>query len=327
MARLLTDPELIRELEPVVEAGLNQHFATTKNWSPHDYVPWSDGSDYAALGGRAWELDQSPLSELARIAMVTNLLTEDNLPSYHRAVAGYFTLDDAWGAWVNRWTVEENRHGIALRDYLVVTRAVDPMELERARMLQVTAGFSPGQQGQGDVAPESFLDAAAYVTFQELATRVSHRNTGKACQERVADALLKRIAFDENLHMIFYRGLTGAALDLAPDRTMHSIRRILVNFQMPGFSIPNFRRNAVKMAVGGIYDARQHLDEVVLPVLRKWRIFERTDFTAEGERIRDDLADFIAKMEVEAKKFDEAKARYLEREARKAQRLAARALV
>jgi acyl-[acyl-carrier-protein] desaturase len=264
---------------------------------------------------------------LARIAMVTNLLTEDNLPSYHRAVAGYFTLDDAWGTWVNRWTVEENRHGIALRDYLVVTRAVDPMQLEQARMLQVTAGFSPGQQGQGDIAPESFLDAAAYVTFQELATRVSHRNTGRACDESVADALLKRIAFDENLHMIFYRGLTGAALDLAPDRAMHSICRILVNFAMPGFSIPNFRRNAVKMAVGGIYDARQHLDEVVLPVLRKWRIFERNDFSAEGERERDELAAFIERLEVEAARFDESKARYLERAARKGERAAARSLV
>jgi acyl-[acyl-carrier-protein] desaturase len=318
MARFLTDPELIRELEPVVEAGLNQHFAATRNWSPHDYVPWSDGSNYSALGGRDWELEQSPLSELARIAMVTNLLTEDNLPSYHRAVAGYFTLDDAWGTWVNRWTVEENRHGIALRDYLVATRAVDPMELEQARMLQVTTGFSPGQQGQGDIAPESFLDAAAYVTFQELATRVSHRNTGKACQEPVADALLKRIAFDENLHMIFYRGLTGAALDLSPDRAMHSITRILLNFAMPGFSIPNFRRNAVKMAVGGIYDARQHLDEVVLPVLRKWRIFERNDFTGDGERKRDELGAFIDKLEAEAAKFDESKARYLERQERRA---------
>jgi acyl-[acyl-carrier-protein] desaturase len=327
MARLLTDPELIRELEPVVEAGLNQHFAATRNWSPHDYVPWSDGSNYSALGGSDWEVERSPLSELARIAMVTNLLTEDNLPSYHRAVAGYFTLDDAWGTWVNRWTVEENRHGIALRDYLVVTRAVDPMELERARMLQVTSGFSPGQQGQGDIAPESFLDAAAYVTFQELATRVSHRNTGRACDEPVADALLKRIAFDENLHMIFYRGLTGAALDLSPDRALHSICRILVNFAMPGFSIPNFRRNAVTMAVGGIYDARQHLDEVVLPVLRKWRIFERTDFTAEGERTRDELGAFIEKLEIEAAKFDESKARYLERAARKAERTASKSLV
>jgi acyl-[acyl-carrier-protein] desaturase len=47
-----TDAQLVRELEPVVEAGLNQHFAATKDWAPHDYVPWSDGTDFGPLGGR-----------------------------------------------------------------------------------------------------------------------------------------------------------------------------------------------------------------------------------------------------------------------------------
>ena len=323
MAKSLTDLELIHELEPVAEAGLNQHLASTRNWNPHDYVPWSDGSSYAPLGGHDWDTQQSRLSDVARIAMVTNLLTEDNLPSYHRTIAEYFTVDDAWGAWVNRWTVEENRHGIALRDYLVVTRAVDPIALEQARIAQVTAGFSPGQQGQRAIRPDSMLDALSYVTFQELATRVSHRNTGRACDEPIADQLLKRVAADENLHMIFYRGLTAAALDISPDQAMASVWLILVNLPMPGFAIPNFRRNAVKIAVGGIYDLRQHLDDVVMPVLRKWRIFERDDFGPEGERRRDELAVFIKEMYAEAANFEESKARYLEREARKADRDAA----
>jgi acyl-[acyl-carrier-protein] desaturase len=327
MVRFFTDLEMIQQLEPVVEAGLNQHLASTKDWYPHDYVPWSDGGNFATLGGKDWDLRQSRLSELARVAMITNLLTEDNLPSYHRAIAGHFSLDGAWGTWVNRWTTEENRHGIALRDYLVVTRAVDPVALEIARIQQVTAGFSPGQQGQRAIRPESMLDALSYVTFQELATRVSHRNTGKACAEPIADELLRRVAADENLHMIFYRRLTAAALDISPDQTMASISRILANFQMPGFSIANFRRNAVKIAVGGIYDLRQHLDEVVMPVLRNWRIFERDDFTGEGARRRDELAVMIERMDAEAGKFLEAKARYLERAARKAERLGAKSLV
>ena len=323
MAKSLTDLELIHELEPIAEAGLNQHLASTRNWNPHDYVPWAVGGNFASLGGQEWDTEQSRLSDVAMVAMVTNLLTEDNLPSYHRTIAEYFSIDDAWGAWVNRWTVEENRHGIALRDYLVVTRAVDPIALEQARIAQVTAGFSPGQQGQRAIRPDSMLDALSYVTFQELATRVSHRNTGRACAEPIADQLLKRVAADENLHMIFYRGLTAAALDIAPDQAMTSIWRILVNFQMPGFAIPNFRRNAVKIAVGGIYDLRQHLDDVVLPVLRKWRIFERDDFGAEGARRRDELALYLKRMDSEAAKFGESKARYLEREARKADRVKA----
>jgi acyl-[acyl-carrier-protein] desaturase len=322
MAKMLSDQQVIGELEPVVEAGLNRHLSSTKDWYPHDYVPWSDGANYAVLGGTDWQVEQSGLSELARVAMITNLLTEDNLPSYHRAIAGHFSLDDAWGAWVNRWTMEENRHGIALRDYLVVTRSVDPVALEQARIVQVSAGFSPGQQGQRVILPESIFDAICYVTFQELATRVSHRNTGRACAEPVADVLLKRIAADENLHMIFYREVAAAAIDLSPNQAMDSIFRILTNFTMPGYSIPNFRRNAVKMAVGGIYDMRQHLDDVVMPVLRKWRIFERDDFSGKGARRRDELATMIERMDDEAANFSESKARYLEREARKADRQA-----
>ena len=120
-----------------------------KDWNPHDYIPWSDGKNYYALGGQDWEPEQSKLSEVAQVAMVQNLLTEDNLPSYHREIAMNFGMDGAWGQWVNRWTAEENRHGIALRDYLVVTRAIDPVELEKLRIEQVTRGFSPGPEPAG----------------------------------------------------------------------------------------------------------------------------------------------------------------------------------
>ena len=78
--------------------------------------------------------------------MVVNLLTEDNLPSYHREIATRFGRDGAWGQWVGRWTAEEGRHGIALRDYLVVTRGVDPVELEALRMEHMTAGYDSGDK-------------------------------------------------------------------------------------------------------------------------------------------------------------------------------------
>jgi acyl-[acyl-carrier-protein] desaturase len=322
MPRFYSEDELIHELEPTVSDNLNRHLCTTRDWNPHDYIPWSDGRNFSALGGQDWDPQQSKLSELARVAMITNLLTEDNLPSYHREIATNFSLDSAWGSWVNRWTMEENRHGIALRDYLVVTRSVDPVELERARVLQMSIGFSPGEQGQGVVFPSTMLDAMAYVTFQELATRVAHRNTGKACNDPVADELLKRVASDENLHMIFYRNLIEAGLELAPDQAIESIWWILEHFRMPGYVNPNFRRNAITIAVGGIYDLRQHLDEVVMPVLRKWRIFERNDFGGEGEKRRDEIAAIVDRLDIEASKFEASKARYLEREERRTQRKA-----
>ena len=148
----------------------------------------------------------------------------------------------------------------------------------------MTRGFSPGQNQQGDLFAESLFDSVIYVTFQELATRVSHRNTGKACNETIADQLLQRVSADENLHMIFYRDVSEAGFDIAPDQAMHSLHRVLRNFKMPGYTVPEFRRKAVIIAVGGVYDPRIHLDDVVMPVLKKWRIFEREDFTGEAAR-------------------------------------------
>ncbi|WP_099024957.1 acyl-ACP desaturase [Mycolicibacterium palauense] len=324
MPKELTDLQLLHELEPVVEQQINRHMKMTKDWNPHDYIPWSDGKNYYALGGQDWDPEQSKLSEVAQTAMVQNLLTEDNLPAYHREIAMNFTMDGPWGFWVNRWTAEENRHGIALRDYLVVTRAVDPVELEVTRMEQVTRGFSPGQNQQGDLFADSLFDSVMYVSFQELATRVSHRNTGKACNDPVADQLLQRVSADENLHMIFYRDVSAAGLDICPNQAMKSLHRVLRNFKMPGFTVPEFRRKAVIIAVGGVYDPRIHLDDVVMPVLKKWRIFEREDFTGEAARLRDDLGLLIEELEDACDKFEVAKQRRLERERLVAEKKAAK---
>ncbi|HET6735305.1 acyl-ACP desaturase, partial [Mycobacterium sp.] len=156
------------------------------------------------------------------------------------------------------------------------------------------------------------------------ATRVSHRNTGKACQETVADQLLQRVSADENLHMIFYRDVSEAGFEIAPNQAMASLHHVLRNFKMPGYTVPDFRRKAVIIAVGGVYDPRIHLDDVVMPVLKKWRIFERGDFTGEAARMRDDLGLLVEELTETCVKFEEAKQRRLEREARNAEKRAAK---
>jgi acyl-[acyl-carrier-protein] desaturase len=292
--------DLLAELEPTVAANLDRHLRLAKEWHPHDYVPWSRGRDFAFLGGEDWRPEDSPLDPIAQAAIVVNLLTEDNLPSYHREIATRFGRDGAWGQWVGRWTAEEGRHGIALRDYLVVTRGVDPVALERERMQQMTAGYDSGDK--------TALQALAYVSFQELATRVSHRNTGRATGCPVAEQLLSRVATDENLHMVFYRNLMAAALDIAPDDAMEAIRDEVIGFTMPGAGMADFARRSVMIAKAGIYDLRLHHDEVVMPVLRHWRVFERDDFGPAGEKARDDLAAFLADLDARATRFVEKRA-------------------
>ncbi|MBA3524152.1 MAG: acyl-ACP desaturase [Geodermatophilaceae bacterium] len=295
MSVLTSEAGLLHELEPVVAENLDRHLKLAKEWHPHDYVPWDEGRNFAFMGGEDWSPEQSRLDPVAKTAMIVNLLTEDNLPSYHREIATRFGRDGAWGTWVGRWTAEEGRHGVALRDYLVVTRGVDPVELERARMDYMTAGYDSGDK--------TALEAVTYVSFQELATRVSHRNTGRATGCPVAEKLLARIATDENLHMVFYRNIVDAALDREPNATMQAVATEVMNFSMPGANMAGFTRSAATMAKAGIYDQRLHHDEVIMPILRQWRIFDRDDFTDAGAKARDDLAAFMTELDAKASTF------------------------
>ena len=299
MGDVLSQTQLLLELEPVVEANLNRHLSMAKEWFPHQYVPWSQGRDFdGPLGGEAWSVEHSQVSDVARSALVVNLLTEDNLPSYHHEIASLFGREAAWGEWVHRWTAEEGRHGIAIRDYLLTTRAVDPDQLEELRMQHMSTGYS-------NAHPEDMLASLAYVSFQELATRVSHRNTGRLTDEPVADQLLARVAADENLHMVFYRNLLKAALEIVPNQAMRAITDVVENFAMPGTDIQGFQRKAVEMAIAGVYDLRQHRDDVVAPVLRYWGVFDLEGLDAEGEAARAELAAFMDDLDRQAQRFEE----------------------
>ncbi len=313
MSEPLTQTQLLLELEPVVESNLNRHLSMAKEWFPHEYVPWSDGRNFdGPLDGDAWDVTDSQMSDVARSSLIVNLLTEDNLPSYHHEIATLFGRDAAWGDWVHRWTAEEGRHGIAIRDYLLTSRAVDPVQLERLRMEHMSTGYK--------ALHDDMIRSLAYVSFQELATRVSHRNTGKITGDPIADQLLARVAADENLHMVFYRNLLGAALELDPNQTMRAITDVVTTFAMPGTDIAGFQRKAVEMAIAGVYDIRQHKDDVVAPVLRFWNVFEIEGLDAEGEAARAELANFLEELEKQALRFedkrDALKARMATREAK-----------
>jgi acyl-[acyl-carrier-protein] desaturase len=304
--------DLVRELEPVAARELERHLSMAKEWFPHQYVPWSQGTDFdGEYDGEAWHEDQSPVDAVSRTALVVNLLTEDNLPSYHRALSDITGRESAWGEWVHRWTAEEGRHAIAMRDYLTVTRSIDPVGLERERMDHMSRGFE-------SVHEESVLTSMAYVSFQELATRISHRNTGRHTDDPGCDRLLARIAADENLHMLFYRNVMASAFDLAPDATMQAVAQVAQNFAMPGSEVEGYTRRSLTIALAGIYDLRIHHDEVLAPVLRAWNVWDRDDLGPAGVAAREQLATFLDRLDADATRFEE------KRSARAARAAAAR---
>src|SRR3978361_669019 len=155
----------------------------------------------------------------------------------------------------------------------------------------------------------------AYVSFQELATRISHRNTGRVSNDPVADKLLARVAADENLHMIFYRDLVSDALAVSPSATVQAIATEVMRFEMPGTGIVGFLSKAKQIAKAGIYDLRIHHDEVVWPLLRKWGFFELEGLTPDAEQAREDCRNYLTALDRLADRYD---AKREERKARDA---------
>ncbi len=293
--------EALELLEPAIVRGLERHLSATIEWFPHEYVPYEVGRNYV---DEPWDLTDSDLDAVSRVALEVNLLTEDNLPFYHLALWDIGGRDGAWGEWSRRWTAEEGRHAIVLRDFLTVTRGLDPVVLERGRMEQVSRGWYPN----GDGFPEPF-DGIAYATLQELATRIAHRNTGVYTRDELIRRLTARIATDENLHYVFYRELGAAALEIDPSRMLLAIARQVTEFAMPGLEIPEFKAKAIEMAKAGIYDLRIHHDEVVLPVLFKyWKIDKLTGLSEEAERARDGLANYLKMLDAMATHYEEKRA-------------------
>jgi acyl-[acyl-carrier-protein] desaturase len=281
------DFSLLVELEPVANQLLERHLATAKEWFPHALVPWSRAADLDL--DEPWDECRSPLPPGVRSALFVNLLTEDNLPYYFRTIEAFFGPDGVWGEWVRRWTAEEGRHAIVIRDYLTVTNAIDPVALERARMQQVQGGETP--------LPPTAADVVAYVALQELATRIAHRNTGVRLDDPAGYEVMARVAADENLHYLFYRDLATAAIEVDPSTMVCAIDRQVRDFEMPGGGIDGFARHAAAIAAEGIYDIKSHHDQILVPVvLRQWGIESLTGLDAEAEQARERVLTFIERV-------------------------------
>ncbi|MFW2334571.1 acyl-ACP desaturase [Ilumatobacter sp.] len=298
---MLDAPALLSELESTAERLLERHLATSKEWFPHEHVPYGRGRD--PVEGEVWSEDDADLAgatidDAVRSSLLVNLLTEDNLPYYFRTVEQMFGDDGAWGTWVRRWTAEEGRHSMAIYGYLMATRAIDPHHLERCRMAQVSLGETP--------SPETLQQGFVYLALQELATRIAHRSTGRMMGDPAGYDVMMRVAGDENLHQLFYRDLAAAAIEVDPDGMVVAMEEQVRTFTMPGTGIPGFTEHAKKIAAAGIYDLSVHHEQILVPVvLRTWDVENIEGLGQTGEEARERLMKRMAKSEKVARRLNE----------------------
>jgi acyl-[acyl-carrier-protein] desaturase len=268
--------EALRAIEPQVAALLKEHRARSVRWMPHEVVPWGRGVDFIE---KPWSEEQCSLRPEVALALETNLLTEDNLPYFHFAIASRLEPGGIWQEWSRLWTAEEATHAAAMRDYLHLMRVVDPAKLERNRLQFMQQGF--------DREFSNPLEIFAYTSAQELATRVSHQRTGQRADEPVILKLMNLISRDENFHYLFYRGIVEELLEIVPELMLPAIQRQLYSFEMPGTKMDRFELRMASIANAGIYGAREHRDCVIKPVLNFWEIDKITGLTPETQKIQE----------------------------------------
>ncbi|SNS90557.1 acyl-ACP desaturase [Rhodococcoides kyotonense] len=278
----MTDGDLLLRLEPAVEENLRRHIEEAEDWHPHDFAPWDEGKNFAFLGGEDWAPEQSHLSDVEILSATVGVLVADNLPAYHRELARALTGLGAWWKWTGRWTSEENRQAIVLRDYLVLTRAVDPVALERVRMEEMTKGY--------DAPSLHVLDIVAHFAIDEAAAALRNTNTVALGGDPVLATILTKIAADDALQSRFYANVVTEGFAVVPDQTMRAIVDRITGFAIPVVDLPSKANSTEALKEAGIYDDDQQRDKVFKPLLAAWNVFGRDDLGDEGKKARDELA-------------------------------------
>ncbi len=275
------------EIGPDVERLYNRHLEAPRLWYPHEQIDWGKGQSFTE---RPWDPSDYPIADGVRSSIYVNLLTEDNLPYYTSTLLAHAPKGHPIRDWNHQWTMEENRHSMVMRDWVHITRCIDPTLLEDGRRVQMGTGEVP--------QPESFADLICYVAFQERATQIAHRNTGAHLpkDDKMGRNVLALVAGDETKHYLFYRDLALAAFAIDPSSMMIAAAKQVTNFAMPGTGIPSFTRHAVRIAREGIYGLTQFLKDVLTPVLELWDVSHLMDLSEEAEKARLELDNVVGKI-------------------------------
>jgi acyl-[acyl-carrier-protein] desaturase len=136
-----------------------------------------------------------------------------------------------------------------------------------------------------------------YVAIQELATRISHRNTGKLLNDPLGYTVMMRLSTDENHHHLFYRDLVSKLFEIDPSSAMCALERQITNFAMPGVGIPDFEHHAKSIAKAEIYDFVIHYERILVPLLtRHWIVENVSGLNAAAEKARESLINYMSRL-------------------------------
>lgn len=187
-------------------------------WQPSDYLPDMAESNAPEQVAELQEKAKG-LSDDLLVVLVGDMITEEALPSYAMWITQIDGMDregeprNGWGDWLRKWVSEENRHGDLLNKYLYLTGRVNMRAIESTIQNLLSDG---ADVGVGTDAYKTFI----YTSFQEIATRISHRNVARYAGiqgDNLLATMCGKIAGDEHRHAKAYKLFFQKIMEIDPD--------------------------------------------------------------------------------------------------------------
>jgi acyl-[acyl-carrier-protein] desaturase len=273
--------EVIRSIEGFVGENIGTLLKPIESsWQPSDFLPglsdpdWKERLDTLQAGAKN-------LPDDLLVVLVGDMVTEEALPTYQTWINRLHGLtdetgvsDSPWSRWSRGWTAEENRHGDLLNRYLVLSGRVDMRAVEVTIHHLINAGFDPQTEN------DPYL-GFIYTSFQERATKISHRNVATLAL-RAGDETLHRIcgviAGDEARHEKAYKLFMTKIFEADPVGAITAFatmmkRKIVMPAVMmrDGISESLFLRFSRVAQRTGVYTAMDYAD-IVESLVKHWNI-------------------------------------------------------
>jgi len=182
--------------------------------------------------------------------------------------------DSPWAQWGRGWTAEENRHGDLLNKYLYLTGRVDMRAVETTIHHLIKNGFDP----QAETDP---YQGFVYTSFQERATKISHRNVGvlaKRAGEEHLHRICGLIAGDESRHEKAYKLFMARVFELDPAQAVLAFARMMrTRITMPAVLMydgkdPNLFVKFSNVAQRtGVYTVKDYAD-IINDLVQHWKV-------------------------------------------------------
>ena len=294
--REATPEEIISALEPTIgdEVEFYVHQMERRGLGTlalnyADLTPLSSfeqmGDDYQGIVDK-WAEQGIDITPLVYSLLYTNGLTEENLPRYSEQLHYGFAhfRSEPLDYWRGLWNGSEQQHGPTITRVVEATGAVD---LAGEYIPAMTGNMIKGIHPNIGTPQDGF----AYLTPQELATRIAHQFTEQILSGQAAMAI-GEVRQDEALHYMFYRKMLAKSAEMFPDETLMAIQRQFLGFDMPGRDgIKDFNKHSMYIAAAGAFDNEKTL-KMFHDILKAVKLTDLTPKTDEGKAAQESLMVF-----------------------------------